>query len=135
MVYSLDRLYKDNKERGIGMLFAVEDMHDFRMDEEDIVILFGNLLENAINECSRLVEGGVSDTAIQIRLAKVNGKTVLSVKNPVVSKVEIRDNETVGPLPHGHGIGLMNVREVVDKYGGDFVLSCDDREFMAVVMI
>lgn len=100
-----------------------------------LMTLSRNLLENAINECSRLVEGGVSDPAIQIRLAKVNGKTVLSVKNPVVSKVEIRDNEIVGSLAPGHGIGLMNVREVVDKYGGDLVLSCDDREFMAVVMI
>ena len=100
-----------------------------------LMTLSRNLLENAINECSRLVEGGVTDPAIQIKLAKANDKTVLSVKNPVVSKVEIRDNETVGPLPPGHGIGLMNVREVVDKYGGDLVLSCDDREFMAVVMI
>lgn len=131
----LNQEYRMAKERGIGMFFAVEDMHDFRMDEEDIVILFGNLLENAINECSRLIGGGVTDPAIQIKLAKANDKTVLSVKNPVVSKVEIWDNETVGPLPPGHGIGLMNVREVVDKYDGDLVLSCDEREFMAVVMI
>ncbi|MBR1670786.1 MAG: GHKL domain-containing protein [Butyrivibrio sp.] len=131
----LNQEYRMAKERGIGMLFAVEDMHDFRKDEEDVVILFGNLLENAINECSRLIEGGVAAPAIQIRLARANDKTVLSVKNPVVSKVEIRDNEIVDPLPPGHGIGLMNVREVVDKYGGDLVLSCDDREFMAVVMI
>ena len=35
----------------------------------------------------------------------------------------------------GHGIGLSNVENVVRKYGGDFAISCDDKEFVAVVMI
>jgi sensor histidine kinase regulating citrate/malate metabolism len=42
----------------------------------------------------------------------------------------------------GHGIGLLNVKAVVDKYEGDMVLSCDDNpsvqdglEFKVVVVI
>ena len=34
-----------------------------------------------------------------------------------------------------HGVGLMNVKAVVDKYGGDFAISCDQEKFQAVVMI
>lgn len=34
-----------------------------------------------------------------------------------------------------HGIGLSNVKAVVDKYGGDFVISCDSEKFQAVVML
>ncbi len=34
-----------------------------------------------------------------------------------------------------HGVGLMNVRAVVDKYDGDFAISCDREKFQAVVMI
>ena len=34
-----------------------------------------------------------------------------------------------------HGIGLLNVKAVVDKYGGDMVLSCDENEFKAVVIL
>ena len=32
-------------------------------------------------------------------------------------------------------IGLLNVKAVVDKYGGDMVLSCDENEFKAVVIL
>lgn len=34
-----------------------------------------------------------------------------------------------------HGIGLLNVKAVVNKYGGDMVLSCDENEFKAVVIL
>ena len=34
-----------------------------------------------------------------------------------------------------HGVGLMNVKAVVDKYGGDFAISCDEEKFQAVVML
>ena len=29
----------------------------------------------------------------------------------------------------------MNVKAVVDKYGGDFAISCDSEKFQAVVMM
>ena len=34
-----------------------------------------------------------------------------------------------------HGIGLLNVKAIVDKYGGDMVLSFDENEFKAVVIL
>ncbi len=34
-----------------------------------------------------------------------------------------------------YGVGLMNVKAVVDKYGGDFAISCDEEKFQAVVML
>lgn len=34
-----------------------------------------------------------------------------------------------------HGVGLMNVKAVADKYGGDFAISRDEEKFQAVVMI
>ena len=43
--------------------------------------------------------------------------------------------EQVEILPLTVGIGLLNVKAVVDKYGGDMVLSCDENEFKAVVIL
>lgn len=34
-----------------------------------------------------------------------------------------------------HGVDLMNVKAVVDKYGGNFAISCDEEKFQAVVML
>jgi len=33
------------------------------------------------------------------------------------------------------GTGLLNVKAVADKYGGDFAVFCDAEKFQAVVML
>ena len=60
---------------------------------------------------------------------------ICSIKNPVTKKVQITDG--IVPDPDGgiHGVGLMNVKAVVDKYGGDFAVSCDEKKFRAVVIL
>ncbi len=41
----------------------------------------------------------------------------------------------VGKVQVAEGTGLSNVKTVVDKYGGDFAVSCDGEKFQAVVML
>ena len=46
------------------------------------------------------------------------------------------ENDTIkSKRGNHHGIGLLNVKAVVDKYGGDMVLSYDENEFKAVVIL
>ena len=58
-----------------------------------------------------------------------------SVKNPVAEKVQVTDGIVLDSDGGMHGVGLVNVKAVVDKYGGDFAISCDSEKFQAVVMI
>ena len=58
-----------------------------------------------------------------------------AVRNPVTEKVEIENDTIKSKRGDHHGIGLLNVKAVVDKYGGDMVLSCDENEFKAVVIL
>ena len=58
-----------------------------------------------------------------------------SITNPVTEKVEIENDTIKSKRGDHHGIGLLNVKAVVDKYGGDMVLSCDENEFKAVVIL
>ena len=62
-------------------------------------------------------------------------KLIFSVKNPVAEKVQVSDGIVLDSNGGMHGVGLMNVKAVVDKYGGDFAISCDSEKFQAVVMI
>ena len=52
-----------------------------------------------------------------------------------MEKVQITDGIVQDSNGGMHGIGLSNVKAVVDKYGGDFVISCDSEKFQAVVML
>ncbi len=85
-------------------------------------------------ECVKAVRAG-RKAVINIKLVQEGGKMIFSVRNPVVEKVQIADGIVLDSDGGMHGVGLMNVRAVVDKYGGDFAISCDQEKFQAVVMI
>ena len=116
------------------MIFKVGDMSGMQLNEEETVILLSNLLDNAIHECLKVVKAG-RKAVIHIKLVQEGGKIIFSVKNPVLEKVQITDGIVLDSNGGMHGIGLSNVKAVVDKYGGDFVISCDSEKFQAVVML
>lgn len=130
----LNQQYRVAKGKNIGMTFAVSDLHDIRLADDEIVVLLGNLIENAIHECERVTEHGKA-ASISIKFVEKEGTLVLTVRNPISRRVDIEDNRVVNPEHDGQGIGLLNVETVAEKNGGSFVISCDENEFVAVVMI
>ena len=130
----LNQQYRVAKGKDIGMTFAVSDLHDIRLADDDIVILLGNLIENAIHECEEVISHGQT-ASIQVKYVEKGSRLVLTVRNPVVQKVAITNNKVLGTQKDGHGIGLSNVESVVEKYGGTFAIFSDEKEFTAVAMI
>ena len=130
----LNQQYRVAKGKNIGMTFAVSDLHDIGISDDDIVVLLGNLIENAIHECEKVISHG-QKASIQVKFVEKDSRLIFTVRNPVVQKVEITDNKIKGTSIDGHGIGLSNVESVVEKYGGTFAISCDEKEFTAVAMI
>ena len=119
----LNQKFHAAREQGISMIFRVGDMSGMRLDGEETVILLSNLLDNAIHECVKVVRQG-RKAVIHVKLVQEDGKLIFSVRNPVAEKVEVVE-----------GTGLMNVKAVADKYGGDFAVSCDEEKFRVVVML
>lgn len=123
-----------SKGKGIGMTFSIGDLQDVNIRDEDIVILLGNLLENAIHECEKVVKNG-KEANIYIKFVQNEETFIFTVRNPILRKVVIEDNKVLEKNDDGHGIGLKNVEEVVKRYHGSFEISCDEKEFMAVVIL
>lgn len=130
----LNQQYRVAKGKNIGMTFAVSELKDVRLADDDIVVLLGNLLENAIHECEKVTAQG-RVASISVKFVEASGKVILNVRNPVREKVEIVDNKVATLSHEGHGIGLSNVESVSERNGGTFAISCDDNEFVAVVII
>ena len=130
----LNQKFHAAREQGVSMIFRVGDMSGMRLDGEETVILLSNLLDNAIHECVKVVRKG-RKAVINIKLVQEGGKMIFSVKNPVAEKVQVTDGIVLDSNGGMHGVGLMNVKAVVDKYDGDFAISCDQEKLQAVVMI
>ena len=130
----LNQEYRLAKGKGISMSFSVCDLSELNMNGEDVVTIFGNLLDNAIQESEKVLADG-KNSAIQVKMAQRDDSYIFTVKNPVQEKPEISDNPVVKTKQGEHGIGLVNVREAVDKYNGSFAITCDEEVFKAVVII
>lgn len=130
----LNQKFHTAREQGVSMIFRVGDMSGMRLDGEETVILLSNLLDNAIHECVKVVEAG-RKAVINIKLVQEGGKMIFSVRNPVAEEVQVKDGIVPDSDGEMHGVGLMNVKAVVDKYGGDFAISCDRDKFQTVVIL
>lgn len=122
------------RRKNIPMILKISDLHELALTEEEIVILLSNLLDNALTACEEVLEHGGSPV-IHLKLVCEDGILICSVKNPVTEQVEIIDNMVAESTEENHGLGLLNVRQVVEKHQGEMVLTCSDREFQAIVMI
>ena len=130
----LNQQYRVAKGKGIGMTFAISDLHDIKIADDDIVVMLGNLLENAVHECEKVISRGQT-ASISVKFVERDERVILNIRNPVTQRVDIQDNKVTTPSREGHGIGLSNVESAVERYDGSFAISCDDKEFVAVVMI
>ena len=131
----LNQEYRIAKGKGISMIFSISEAEGIKLNDEDVVVVFGNLLDNAIHECEKVVGLG-KDAVIHVKIAAMDQEMIFTVQNPVIDQVQIdENNEVKGEFPEGHGIGLINVRETAERYGGSLVISCDEKEFTAVVVI
>lgn len=102
------------------------------IEDMDKIILFGNLLDNALEAAAQTDHGFV-----RARLFKRNEAiTVFEVKNNFAAPPQKKGAEysTTKTTP-GHGYGLKNVREVAVAYGGNLLLDEQEGKFCAVLML
>ena len=94
----------------------------------DICVIFGNALDNAIEECAKSPEG---NKVISVKSVLAKGFLFIKFENPVISDVQIANNNvtTSKEKKHRHGIGLQSIRAAIRNYSGEMTLSCDDGVF------
>lgn len=90
------------------------------ISEFDLCVLFGNILDNAVEACMRLQqeerEAGRSFINVQARTVKKC--FLLEVKNSMCDAEKQGNRFVEKENPQGHGIGLLNVGDVVRGYDG-----------------
>jgi two-component system sensor histidine kinase AgrC len=103
-----------------------------KMKDVEICTLFANLIKNAVEAVEQLEEKD-----IWVATKYFEEHLVISVKNPVKQKIEIKNNKisTSKSNIYNHGYGLSNVQDIVSKYNGTLKLDCDESYFNITVML
>lgn len=86
------------------------------MDDGDICIILGNLLDNAIEAC----EQDEKERFIFFEISQNKGYVHIIIKNTIAASVLKQNPELLTTKQDSgkHGIGLHSVKSVVQKYGG-----------------
>lgn len=104
------------------------------IDDFDLSVLLGNLLDNATEACN-----GVKDAERKIVLnLKVQGNQFfILAENNFFGELEWRNGLPVTKKQdrNNHGLGMQNIKRVVDKYNGILELNDCENIFRAKIMI
>jgi len=122
------------KIKNKGISFEIDGVipGDF-IENVDMVILLSNLLDNAVEACEKVAV----NRFIKIESRIKSQIWFFSMKNSVVCPVKIVHNsiETSKADTKRHGYGIMNIKSVVDKYGGFVILESNEEVFTANIKI
>ncbi len=118
---------KGAKAKEKGIRFEVHALIPQRISIEigDMGILFGNLLDNAIEACCKAEQDRRFITA---EVKYQEGKLLVKIVNSKQTE-ENPDMETTKTNKWKHGRGLRSVRRVAEKYGGNLILHDNGEEF------
>lgn len=118
---------KGAKAKEKGICFEVYTLIPQKVSIEigDMGILFGNLLDNAIEACCKVEQ---DRRFITVEIKYQEGKLLLQMKNSKQPE-ENPTMETTKANKWKHGRGLRSVRRVAEKYGGNLILHDNGNEF------
>lgn len=103
------------------------------IEEFDICVLLGNILDNALEACERL--SGDTYKYIHIRLCTIKRYLLLEVKNSADMKNPDEIRHTRKEQPEEHGMGILNIRETAEKYNGAVNTEVGNGEFVISVLL
>lgn len=102
------------------------------IDNIDLCTILANALDNAL-EASKSIENAI----INVRAAVNSTVFMLTVSNPTLRPVEIKNNrvKTTKADSVNHGLGIGSIKNAAKKYNGEVNLKYEDGHFTVEVMM
>lgn len=116
------------EQKGIKWKLYVIRLQEFPITEDEMVSLFGNLLDNAIEACERM-KGG--DRWIQIQISRQKEILNIEISNSIEKVPEEKNEEFISSKENKklHGYGMKSVRRIVERYTGEIFYKIQERKF------
>lgn len=129
----LNAKYLEASKKNILIAVKANDLSDITLEDQDIVIILSNLINNAIEACERS-----NQKVIKLKIIRERKWFVISATNHyereplnVAGKFITSKLENV----EYHGIGIENIKNVVDKYNGTCAIKCEDNIFQFSIIL
>lgn len=126
--------YKAESAAQFGIEFVVNASvpQDGELNAEDLSICLGNLLDNAIEA----VAGFQGEKVVRVRLRADKGNLFINVTNPYRAVKKEKGKYLSHKAGSGdHGLGLMIIGQIADKYKGQMKIQDENGEFDVEVLL
>lgn len=119
-------------QKNIFMEVNVQKDVEMNIPPAEIAVIFGNLLDNAIEAAKETTEKRIS-----VEIQKSSGYVVILLCNSIKSSVlkENKNLETSKENKDLHGIGIRSVKNIVDKHNGMIQFYEEENEFCCHIML
>ena len=130
----LNQKEKEAEKQKTQMQISTEVFTTLPFSDREIISLFGNLLDNALEACEQIKEG---ERWIHIKMKKKNQLLYIEIVNAVKNTGIQIDENFVSTKKDGvlHGYGMKNIRDIVEQYNGMFQCKSQEDRFEVVITI
>lgn len=121
------------REKGYELEYKFVLPKHLVVDELELSMLIGNLLDNAIEACDKLPT--YITKKITLKIFSRYDNIGIEVKNPVDHMIDVHNLTSDKSDLINHGIGLDNIRVIVAKYDGVIDFECNQNLFIVQVFL
>lgn len=123
----------EQQEKGVIIEPLIKIAEDIKVNEVDLGILLGNILDNAIEGTHRTSEE--KRIPIEVKLVSTDGYVSVGVCNAVDYEVDTTSLHTIKKNKIFHGKGVKAVKDIAHKYSGNAEFKCEDGVFSVNVLL
>ena len=121
------------KLEGIDFAIATMVPEDLKIDQTDLCVVFGNILENALEACRRVTAG---QRFIKLSSQVIGNKLYIAVDNCFSGEIRLKDGVFLSQKrDEESGIGIVSVTAIARKYDGDASFEAADQLFRVAVVL
>ena len=129
--YIINRKLSEAKEQGLEIKAEIENLPFTYMDSVDFSALLNNILDNAIRGALASRE-----KKLEVQIYQQSGMDIVTVKNSIDESVLAKNPKLVSTKEEsGHGYGMKQIRNVVEKYDGMMDIYEKNQLFAISVML
>ncbi|MBD5088722.1 MAG: sensor histidine kinase [Clostridiales bacterium] len=124
--------YYPAEENQIDFTVRIQIPKELPIQDSDISVLLGNLLENAITAVTSAPDG---QQIIRLNMIVSRKTLIITVDNGFDGIVSYKNGEYLSTKPKYNGLGLKSITSIAEKYGGGVEFTHEDMVFHSSVML
>lgn len=127
----VDEKNKQALSHKITFDFKSEEIDFSFINDFDMITIFGNLYDNAIEANIDLLD--TNNKFIETTIFKVHDMVIIKIKNSCANTIKYHRNKIISTKNNHLGIGINNIKKTIHKYNGSFTIK--NEAMKCVIMI